>query len=132
MTGNRPRDHRVLLVTFDLFETVPGDPRYNMADAALKFHGPVFRPVKQLRLLITRSSSNRVKASIEQRIGRQTTIMIAPIKSIPSWRIHGAAKRREWRHFIKALDTYNVQISHVTGDADSSLSDATGPHSTGR
>lgn len=113
------RPHRLLLVTFDLTGTMPGDKRYDQADAALSMHGPVFKPVKQQRLLITRSTSKRVKASLDQRIGKQTTIFIAPIASIPAWRIDGIAKRREWRAFVKALEDNDVVVSYLSDDAES-------------
>ena len=113
------RPHRLLLVTFDLTGTVPGDPRYDQADAALALHGAVFRPVKQLRLLITRSTSRRVKASLDQRLGRQTTIFVSPITSIPAWRIVGVAKRREWRAFVRSLAEHHVAVDHVGSDGES-------------
>lgn len=116
----RPRPYRLLLVTFDLTNTVPGDRRYREADAALAFHGDLFLPVKQLRLLITTSTSKRVKASVEQRIGRRATIFVAPITSIPAWRIYGVQKRREWRHFVQALRDRSVKVDYVSDDSDNS------------
>ena len=112
------RPYRLLLVTFDLTDTIPGDPRYREADAALAFHGDLFRPVKQLRLLITRSTSRRVKASVEQRIGRRATIFVAPITSVPAWRIYGVQKRREWRHFVQALRDRGVEVDYVSENSD--------------
>ena len=112
----KDRPYRLLLVTFDLTDTVPGDGRYKQADAAIAFHGLVFRPVKQLRLLLTRSTSRAVKASLEQRLGRSTTILVAPLKSIPAWRIHGITKRREWRRFVQALADHEVDVQYVTDD----------------
>lgn len=115
------RRHRLLLVTFDLTGTVSGDPRYALADTALANHGLVFKPVKQIRLLITQSISRRVKASLEQRIGRQATIFIAPLTSVPAWRIVGIEKRREWRAFVRAIEDHKVEVKFLTGDADSML-----------
>lgn len=112
----KERPYRLLLVTFDLTDTVPGDARYKLADASIAFHGLVFRPVKQLRLLLTRSTSRAVKASLEQRLGRSITILVAPLKSIPAWRIHGIAKRREWRRFVHALAEHGIDVQYVTGD----------------
>lgn len=105
---------RLLLATFDLFNTVPGDLRYNLADSALGFHGPVFCPVKQLRFLITKSSCKAVKASLEQRIGRQATTFVTPITSIPAWRIHSAKKQMEWRRFVKMVEKYDVPIRYLS------------------
>lgn len=114
----KERPYRLLLVTFDLTETVPGDSRYHQADTAIGFHGLVFRPVKQLRLLLTRSTSRAVKASLEQRLGRSTTILVAPLRSIPAWRIYGGAKRREWRRFVQALADHGIDVQYVTDDAE--------------
>ena len=115
----KPGAYRLLLVTFDLTNTRPGDARYRDADNALAFHGPVYRPVKQLRLLITRSTSKRVKSSLEQRIGTRATIFVAPITSIPAWRIQGLQKRREWERFVRALSDHGVQVQYVTQDRES-------------
>jgi hypothetical protein len=112
----KDRPYRLLLVTFDLTDTVPGDARYKQADAAIAFHGLVFRPVKQLRLLLTRATSRAVKASLEQRLGRSVTILVAPLKSIPAWRIYGVAKRREWRRFVQALAEHGIDVQYVTDD----------------
>ena len=115
----KPRPYRLLLVTFDLTETVPGDSRYHQADAAIEFHGPVFRPIKQLRLLLTRSTSHAVKSSLEQRIGRNMTIFVAPLKSVPAWRIQGVKKRREWRRFVQDLADHGIDVQFITDDNES-------------
>jgi hypothetical protein len=109
------------MATFDLYGTVPGDPRYDQADAALRFHGQMFRPVKQLRFVITRSTCKAVKASIEQRLGRQATVLVVPLKSIPAWKIFSAKKQREWRRFIRALQENGVEILYVTRDVENGL-----------
>ncbi len=109
---------RLLLVTFDLFNTVPGDLRYNLADSALRFHGPVFCPVKQLRFLITKSSCKAVKASLEQRIGRQATTFVTPITSIPAWRIHSTKKQLEWRKLVKTVEKYDIQVRYLSDDTE--------------
>jgi hypothetical protein len=106
------------MVTFDLYGTVPGDPRYDQADAALSCHGPVFRPVKQLRLLITEATCKAVKASIKQRIGHNATILVVPIRSIPARRIFSPAKQREWRKFIGSLVENDVQIHFVSREVE--------------
>lgn len=115
----RLRPYRLLMVTYDLTQTVSGDRRYKDADSSLEIHGMVFRPVKQLRLIITQSTSKAIKASLEQRIGRQSTIFIAPISSIPAWHISGIAKRREWRRFVQALTDNNIDVRYVSQDTDS-------------
>lgn len=61
-----------------------GDARYAADDAALGGHGELFRPVKQLCLLITRSTSRRVKDSLDQGLGRRTTGFVTPITSVPA------------------------------------------------
>jgi len=118
MTLKLKRPYRLLLVTFDLTDTVSGDTRYREADAALSFHGPLFRPVKQLRLLISRSTSKRIRASVEQRTGRRATIFVAPITSIPAWRIYGVQKRREWRRFVQALTDHGVDVKYVSDESE--------------
>lgn len=120
-TKMRPRPYRLLMVTFDLTQTTSGDRRYKDADNSLEIHGMVFRPVKQLRLVITQSTSKSIKSSLGQRIGRQATIFIAPISSIPAWHISGAAKRREWRRFVQALTDHNIDVRYVSQDADSAV-----------
>lgn len=115
----KTRPYRLLMVTYDLTQTVPGDRRYKDADSSLGIHGIVFKPVKQLRLVITKSTSSAIKSSLEQRIGRQATIFIAPISSIPAWKISGIAKRREWKRFVQALADHNIDVRYVSQDADS-------------
>lgn len=110
--------YRLLMVTFDLTDTQPGDARYRQADASFKIHGDVFRPVKQVRLLLTRSKSKRIKDSLEQRLGRQVSILIIPIKSIPAWRIHGQEKRREWKRFADAVKAKGIDIRYLASDAE--------------
>jgi len=110
----KQRAYRLLMVTFDLTDTTPGDSRYRQADAALESHGDLFRPVKQTRFLLTRSTSQRVKASLDQRLGRQTSLLIAPLKSLPAWRIYGSAKRREWRQFVDAAALRGVEVQYLT------------------
>ncbi len=112
------RAKRVLMVTYDLTDTEPGDERYRRADQSLALHGEVFRPVKQIRLVITSSTSRRIKASLEQQIGRDTTILIAPLTSVPAWRVHGAAKRREWRRFADAVDAAGVRVRYLSRDTE--------------
>lgn len=109
----KPRNYRLLMVTYDLTDTQSGDARYRQADAALTSHGDLFRPIKQIRLLLTKSTSQRVKASLDQRLGRQTSIFIAPLKSIPAWRVYGTAKRREWRRFVEAAESRGVEIKYL-------------------
>ena len=87
LKAKKVNSYRLLLVTFDLTQAVPGDIRYRNVDAALSLHGPIFRPIKQLRLLITQSSSRQIKASVLQRTGAATTILVAPLRSIPAWSI---------------------------------------------
>lgn len=112
------RPYRLLMITFDLTSTIPGDPRYDDADRALKSHGLIFRPIKQLRLIITRSTSARIKASLDQQIGRSTSVFITPITSIPAWRIHGAAKRREWRDFNNALLDHGIIVRYASSNSE--------------
>jgi hypothetical protein len=78
---------RVLLVIFDLSNTAPGDPRYSQADDALKTHGQLFRPIKQLRLLVTTRPSRIVKASLDQRLGSNISLMISVLRDVAQIRI---------------------------------------------
>jgi len=114
----KKRPYRLLMATFDLFGTVPGDLRYDQADDALRFHGPVFRPVKQLRLRITQSTCKTVKGSMEQRIGRRATVFVVPLRSIPAWRIFSPPKQLEWRRFVRALEEYDVEVQFVSRDVE--------------
>lgn len=113
----RPRPYRLLLVTFDLVDTGPDDARYSEADQTLAVHGEVFNPFKELRLLITRSSSKNIKADLEQRIGRDASILVAPLRMIPAWRIHGAEKRQEWRRFVRAVESHEIEIAALEASA---------------
>lgn len=110
----KPLRTRLLMVTFDLTDTVPGDARYAAADAALSAFGPVFRPLRQLRLLVTDASSARVRASLEQRVGRDVSILIAPITRVTAWRIFGPTKQKEWTAFVAGLAASGVTISGVS------------------
>ena len=60
---------RLLLITFDLPNPVPGDSRYRDIDRYLDAIGSVMRPLKQTRLVITSVSEDMIVASIRARIG---------------------------------------------------------------
>lgn len=111
----RRRPVRLLLTTFDLTDTRPGDSRYRAADETLAMYGQLFKPIKQVRLLISRRSPEVIKLALQQRIGREASVMITPITALPAWRIHGRAKQQEWRRFVAAMQAAGV---HVTGLAD--------------
>ena len=101
---------RVLLVTFDLTGTRPGDARYRAADDAMSSHGTVFKPVKQLRFLLTDRPSILIKNSIEQRTGK-ITIMISPFTRVFQLRVQGAEKRREMARFLAAVREVGLDTS---------------------
>lgn len=109
--------YRVLLVTFDLTRTVAGDRRYTEADQTLELYGQLFKPVKQLRLLTTHTS-RRIKAALEQRIGRSASILIVPLTSVPAWRIHGHQKILEWRRFVRAVESRGIAINGLSSNAE--------------
>ncbi|MBA8903098.1 hypothetical protein FHW17_004010 [Phyllobacterium sp. P30BS-XVII] len=92
-----PGRWRVLLVTFDLTNTGPGDPRYKAADDALAFHGEVFSPVKQLRLVLTQANSTRLRSSLEQHLGRNISLMIIEVRNVRQIHIASRTKRLECR-----------------------------------
>ena len=118
MATKSGRPYRLLLVTFDLFNTKSGDARYARADAALRSKGRLFRPVKQIRLLITRSTSQRVKASLDQQLGKDSTVIVVPITSLPAWRVHTRTKRKEWSDLIQALDDHGVDVRYAAATAE--------------
>lgn len=119
MIKTRPLPKRKLfLVSFDLTSTVPGDARYRAADGSLQLLGQVFRPVKQVRLVITRASARHLKASLVQQIGRAATILILPIDAVSAWHIFGPGKRRAWHEFVAALDAANIDVDGLTADID--------------
>lgn len=109
---------RLFLVTFDLTSTVPGDARYRAADSALEGQGEVFRPVKQVRLVITRSSPARLKASVVQRVGRAASILIVPITAMSAWHIYGRGKPRAWREFVAAVEAADIAVEGLSADID--------------
>lgn len=110
---------RLLLVTFDLTRTTPGDRRYAEADEALSLHGELFKPVKQLRFLITSQTSARIKASLEQRVGRSSSIVVIPLTSLPAWRIYGRQKQEEWQRFVAAVRARGIPVVGLNERSDS-------------
>jgi len=114
----RPRPFRLRLVTFDLTNTRPGDGRYRTADEALAFHGHVFRPIKQVRLVLTRAREEAIKASLQQRIGRGESVLVLPLTAIPSWRI-SRGKQREWRRFVEAVEARGLSIAGLSSSVES-------------
>lgn len=108
----------LLMVAFDLTETTPGDARYRLADAALQTHGEVFWPVKQIRLLLTDRAPSRVKNSLQQQIGASETLLIAPLRSIPEWKIT-RAKQGEWRRFVEAVEAAGIHVDGLTTSINS-------------
>lgn len=109
---------RILMIAYDLTETTPGDPRYRAADLALQSHGEVFYPVKQIRLLLTDREASRVKNSLQQQIGTGETLLIAPLRSIPEWKIT-RAKQKEWRRFVEAVEAAGVRVEGLTSSINS-------------
>lgn len=59
------------------------------------------------------------QASRDQRLGRQTTIFVSPIDSIPARRIISVAERREWRAFVRSLEEHHVAVDHVGSEGES-------------
>ena len=106
---------RVLLVTFDLVGTVGGDYRYRQADDALRFMGEVFRPLKQNRFLLSSRDANNVRTSLEQRIGRRGSILVAPVSELGSWRIH-SSKHDEWDRLCRAVRRAGLNIQGLNDD----------------
>lgn len=104
---------RLLLIAFDLTETKPGDARYRAADNKLSEFGVFFRPVKQIRLLLSDASENRIKDSLLQQIGGGETILIVRVTNIPAWRIT-RAKQPEWRLFVAAVEDAGLAITNLT------------------
>ncbi|MDE0877289.1 MAG: hypothetical protein OSB00_01310 [Sphingomonas bacterium] len=47
------------------------------------------------------------------------TILVAPLKSVPAWRIQGVKKRREWRRFVQALADHGIDVQFITDDNES-------------
>ena len=109
---------RLLLVTFDLTDTQPGDKRYRQVDQSLRVHGLMFKPVNQLRLLLTSSSPDLIKGSMQQRIGRSETLLVMPVTAIPTWRI-ARNRQAEWRRFVDAVEEANVRVAGLTRSVDS-------------
>ena len=111
---------QLLLVTFDLTKTIPGDPRYAQADATLNFSGTLFKPLKQNRFLLTSREPQQIMAAIEQRIGRQSGILIMPVTNVSAWRIHELHNRQEWDRLIVAIRKSGIKIEGITQDYVSS------------
>jgi len=104
----------LLLVTFDLTRTIPGDSRYAQVDATLQFNGTLFRPLKQNRLLLTSRDPQQIMSAIEQRIGRQSGILIVPVTSVSAWRIHEVHRRKEWDRLVTAIRRSGIKIDGIT------------------
>jgi hypothetical protein len=115
--------YKLLLVTFDLTQTEPGDVRYNLADQALRFiaGGRLFNPIKQLRFVITDAKPHRIKSALEQRIGRQSSVLIMEVKDISEWKIHGLNKQNQWAKLNRAIEKYDIKVSGLFDDDDSTL-----------
>lgn len=69
MVSTTPTRNYLLLVTFDLPNPVPGDPRYRNIDRYLGSLGTVIRPLKQTRLVITSAPADAVVLGIRTHIG---------------------------------------------------------------
>ncbi|MGR9215061.1 hypothetical protein ACU8KG_28330 (plasmid) [Rhizobium leguminosarum] len=108
-----PRRWRVLLVTFDLTNTRPGDPRYKAADDALAFHGEVFSPVKQLRLVLTQANNARIRSSFEQQLGRNISLMIIEVRNVRQIHIANRVKRLDWQRFEWALALVGLNLDGI-------------------
>lgn len=114
---------RLLLITFDLTGTVRGDARYQEADAALRQHGSLFNPIKQVRLLITNVRSRRLADILEQRLGRETSILILPVRAINVWSVFDPKKQQEWRRFATAARRAGLEIRRLNPEPRGGLGD---------
>jgi hypothetical protein len=102
--------YKVLQVTFDLWGTKPGDARYRMADDALQMHGQLFKPIKQVRFLITKKSSALILRSLDQQIGKRTSIFITELRNIRQIRLGNSSKQEEWDLFEEALAEAGISL----------------------
>ena len=102
---------RVLLVTFDLTHTVPGDRRYKVADNAMRTHGPIFRPIKQTRFLITASHPSAVLASLRQQLG-SVSIMILRLRSMGQLQLH-RARKKEMGHLAGEIRRARIEFDGI-------------------
>ena len=60
---------RIFLITFDIPGATPGDSRYRYVDQFLRRCGTVFKPMKQVRLLVTDENPALVVRGVRARIG---------------------------------------------------------------
>ncbi len=62
---------KLVLVTFDLNNPVPGDRRYRTADRFLSAIGTVIKPFKQTRLVVTTATLASIRTTLRGVMGRR-------------------------------------------------------------
>ena len=70
---------RLFLITFDIPGARPGDKRYGDVDRGLRRLGALYKPLKQVRLLVS--------DKLPHRIGRRVRHYIGPVGSVTVLRI---------------------------------------------
>lgn len=92
---------RLLLVTFDLPNPVPGDPRYRAVDRYLGSVGTVMRPLKQMRLVVTSVSESMIVGSIRARIGMRGDVAVVRVSRRSRIMVNDPGKRAAVRQAIR-------------------------------
>ncbi|MDQ2763362.1 MAG: hypothetical protein M3Y22_07660 [Pseudomonadota bacterium] len=70
---------KLVLVTFDLNNPVPGDRRYRTADRLLGSIGTVIKPFKQTRLVITTATLASIRRTLRGVMGRRGNLGVLRI-----------------------------------------------------
>jgi hypothetical protein len=101
MIPNRPPVSRLFLITFDVPGASGGDRRYRRVDRYLQIIGSMYKPAKQVRLVVTDAPPSAIEAGVRHRIGSGGGVMVLRVGAFSSVDIPDPGIRRRVRSLIR-------------------------------
>lgn len=101
MIQSRPRKPRLFLITFDVPGARGGDRRYHRVDRYLQSIGTMYKPAKQVRLLVSDSPPGVIEAGVRRRIGVGGGVMVLRVGTFSSVSLPDPTTGRRVRSLIR-------------------------------
>lgn len=92
---------RLYLVTFDIPAARGGDPRYGAVDRYLGRIGSLYRPAKQVRMVVTHAPPGAIERGVRHRIGAGGGVMVLRVGALSTVDIPDPATAHAVRSLIR-------------------------------